>query len=136
MKRLDEQGADALVPIREPVNKFPDFVRYWVQRLATLCPRLGKLKTAEIPCQPNSLPIRAFLGKTIAGANATPVSFTAASRRTGRDRRTVGLILEAVHSLKHIEEAHAAVGHLRLKVELRCRGPALAFEPVHLVKDI
>ncbi len=25
MKRLDEQGADALVQIREPVNKFPDF---------------------------------------------------------------------------------------------------------------
>ena len=33
MKRVDEQGADALVQIREPVNKFPHFVRYAVQRL-------------------------------------------------------------------------------------------------------
>ncbi|MCZ6654466.1 MAG: helix-turn-helix domain-containing protein [Planctomycetota bacterium] len=36
MSRLDEQGADALVQIREPVNRFPDFVRYAVQRLKTL----------------------------------------------------------------------------------------------------
>jgi DNA-directed RNA polymerase specialized sigma24 family protein len=28
MKRVDEQGPDALVQLREPVNKFPDFVRY------------------------------------------------------------------------------------------------------------
>jgi len=36
MKRLDEEGADALVQLREPVNRFPDFVRYVVQRLRTL----------------------------------------------------------------------------------------------------
>ncbi len=42
MKRLDEEGPDALVQIREPVNKFPDFIRYAVQRLKTLCPTLGK----------------------------------------------------------------------------------------------
>ena len=35
MKRLDEEGPDALVQLREPVNKFPDFVRYAVQ-LSTL----------------------------------------------------------------------------------------------------
>ncbi len=51
MKRLDEQGADALVQIREPVNKFPDFVRYAVQRLKTLCPTLGKVKMAEMLCR-------------------------------------------------------------------------------------
>jgi predicted RNA polymerase sigma factor len=28
LKRVDEQGPDALVQLREPVNKFPDFVRY------------------------------------------------------------------------------------------------------------
>ena len=33
MKRIDEQGPDALLQLREPVNKFPDFVRYIVQRL-------------------------------------------------------------------------------------------------------
>ncbi len=51
MKRLDEQGANALVQIREPVNKFPDFFRYAVQRLKTLCPTLGKVKMAEILCR-------------------------------------------------------------------------------------
>jgi len=48
MKRLDEKGADALVQLPGPVNKFPDFVRYAVQRLQTLCPTLGKKKPAEV----------------------------------------------------------------------------------------
>ena len=29
MRRLDEQWPEALVRIGEPVNKFPDFIRYW-----------------------------------------------------------------------------------------------------------
>ncbi len=51
MRRLDEQGADALVHISEPVNKFPDFVRYSVQRLKTLCPAPGKVKIAGALCR-------------------------------------------------------------------------------------
>ncbi len=51
MSRLDEQGADALIQNREPVNRFPDFVRYAVQRLKTLCPTLGKVKIAEVLCR-------------------------------------------------------------------------------------
>jgi len=51
MKRLDEEGPDALVRIQEPVNKFPDFVRYAVQRLRALCPGLGKVKIAQILCR-------------------------------------------------------------------------------------
>jgi putative transposase len=47
IKRADEQGPDALVQLREPVNKFPDFVRYVVQQLKILCPTLGKKKIAE-----------------------------------------------------------------------------------------
>lgn len=47
-KRLDEDGAAALLRTREPVNKFPEFVRYIVQRLQTLCPRLGKVKIAQV----------------------------------------------------------------------------------------
>ncbi len=37
MSRLDERGADSLVQSREPVNRFPDFVRYAVQRLKAFC---------------------------------------------------------------------------------------------------
>jgi len=51
MKRIDEEGPDALVQIREPVNRFPDFVRYAVQRLKTLCPTLGKVKIAQVLCR-------------------------------------------------------------------------------------
>jgi transposase InsO family protein len=48
LKCIDEDGSSALVQLREPVNKFPDFVRYIVQRLKTLCPALGKVKLAHI----------------------------------------------------------------------------------------
>ena len=48
LKRVDEQGPNALVQLREPVNKFPDFVRYLVQQLKALCPMLGKVKIAQI----------------------------------------------------------------------------------------
>ena len=51
IKRVDEDGPDALVQIREPANKFPDFVRYAVQRLKALCPTLGKAKIAEMLCR-------------------------------------------------------------------------------------
>ncbi len=48
MRRLDEAGPDALVQLPEPVNKFPDFVRYNVQRLKSLCPSMGKGKIAGV----------------------------------------------------------------------------------------
>jgi putative transposase len=48
MKRLNEEGPQALVQLREPVNKFPEFMRYAVQRLKTLCPSMGKVKIAQI----------------------------------------------------------------------------------------
>ena len=51
MKRIDDQGAKALLQLREPVNKFPDFVRYIVQRLKTLSPSMGKVKIAETLCR-------------------------------------------------------------------------------------
>lgn len=48
MKRLDEEGPNALVQLRTPANKFPDFVRYAVQRLRRLCPSMGKVKIAQV----------------------------------------------------------------------------------------
>ena len=50
LKRIDEDGFSALVQLREPVNKFPDFVRHIVCRLKVLCPSLGKVKIAQ--CSP------------------------------------------------------------------------------------
>ncbi len=51
MARIDEEGPSALLRIPQPVNKFPDLVRYIVQRLRLLCPRLGKVKIAEMLCR-------------------------------------------------------------------------------------
>ena len=47
MKRVDEDGPDALVQMNSPVNRFPEFVRHAVQRLKTLCPSMGKVKIAQ-----------------------------------------------------------------------------------------
>jgi len=47
MKRLDEGGESALVQLVEPVNKFPEFVRYLVRGLKVLCPFMGKVKIAQ-----------------------------------------------------------------------------------------
>ena len=48
MGRVDEEGPAALVQLPVPVNKFPDLVRYLVQRLKTLCPMLDKVKIAQV----------------------------------------------------------------------------------------
>ena len=48
LKRIDEDEPNALVQLRQPVNRFPDFIRYIVQRLRTLCPSLGKRKIAQM----------------------------------------------------------------------------------------
>jgi putative transposase len=47
-KRLDEQGPAALLRTPVPVNKFPEFVGHVVRRLQVLCPRLGKVKIAQV----------------------------------------------------------------------------------------
>jgi len=50
-RRLDEEGPRAIVQIRDPVNKFPDFVAYIVRRLKVLCPSMGKAKIAQVLCR-------------------------------------------------------------------------------------
>ena len=47
-QRLDDDGPDALVQTREPVNRFPEFVGYLVQRLKVLCPRIGTRRIARV----------------------------------------------------------------------------------------
>jgi len=43
LKRLKMENAQ----LKQPVNKFPDFVRYMVKRFKALCPDLGKKKIAQ-----------------------------------------------------------------------------------------
>jgi len=47
MKRLDEEGPVALVQMREPVNRFPDFVGHVVRSLKILCPTMRKVRIAQ-----------------------------------------------------------------------------------------
>jgi putative transposase len=49
--RLDEGGPRAILQLRVPVNRFPDFVGYIVRRLKVLCPFLGKARIAQILCR-------------------------------------------------------------------------------------
>jgi transposase InsO family protein len=47
-RRVDEEGEGALTRISEPVNKFPDFVRYLVKQLKVLLPTMGKARIAQV----------------------------------------------------------------------------------------
>jgi putative transposase len=47
-QRLDDEGPDALVQVREPVNRFPELVGYLVRRLRVLCPRMGSRRIARV----------------------------------------------------------------------------------------
>ena len=47
-QRLDDEGPDALVQVREPVNRFPELVSYLVRRLRALCPRMGSRRIARV----------------------------------------------------------------------------------------
>ena len=48
LRRIDEEGESALVQLSEPVNRFPDFVRYLVRQLKALCPTMGKVRIAQV----------------------------------------------------------------------------------------
>jgi len=47
-QRLDDEGPDALVQVREPVNRFPELVNYMLRRLRVLCPRMGSRRIARV----------------------------------------------------------------------------------------
>jgi transposase InsO family protein len=51
LARIDKRGQDALLQLPVPVNRYPDFVRYLVQRLKTLCPTMGKVRIADTLCR-------------------------------------------------------------------------------------
>jgi putative transposase len=47
MQRRDEDGPGALLKTPKPVNRYPDHLRYLVQRLKVLCPCMGARKIAQ-----------------------------------------------------------------------------------------
>ena len=65
MKRVDEEGPDALLQLHQPVNRFPELVRYLVQRLKVLCPTMGKVKMAQTFCRPGLRPDPTTVGRIL-----------------------------------------------------------------------
>jgi putative transposase len=47
-RRLDDEGPAALIQLREPVNRFPEFVGYLVRRLKVHSPSLGSRRIARL----------------------------------------------------------------------------------------
>jgi putative transposase len=74
-----------LVALREPVNKFPEFVHYMVRRLRALCPTMGKVKIAQTLARAGL-----HLGATTVGrilkehSRPVPVERAAANTATAR----------------------------------------------------
>jgi putative transposase len=48
MRRVDEEGENALIRLTEPVNKFPDFVHFIVRQLKLFFPDMGRDRIACI----------------------------------------------------------------------------------------
>ena len=48
LRRLDEQGPDALVQTHHPINRYPEFVAHLVQQLKTTLPTMGKVRAADM----------------------------------------------------------------------------------------
>ena len=47
-EKVSNAADNCLGSFREPINKFPQYVRYLVQQIKVLCPVLGKLKISQI----------------------------------------------------------------------------------------
>jgi transcriptional regulator with XRE-family HTH domain len=78
-RRVDEQGPHAFVQLSEPVNRFPDFVRYIVRRLKALCPSMGKVGIARILARAGLHPAATTVGQILKGDQPCPDQATTAS---------------------------------------------------------
>ena len=91
LKRLDEQGPQALVQLRTPVNRFPDCVAYVVQRLKALCPSMGKVKIAETLSRAGLHLGATTVGRMLKG----PGKVVDAASAKSRDESTAGRVVTA-----------------------------------------
>ena len=82
-QRVDD---DTLIHSQTPVNRFPDFVRYTVQRIKLLCPTMGKRKIADTLARASI-----HIGKTTVGRilKEKPAQAPEPSEDSGRSCRIV-----------------------------------------------
>ena len=114
LKRLDETDC-GLVSLREPVNRFPDFVRQVVQQLKCVCPTMGKVRIAQLLArtglQLSPSTVRRFLRQPIGprrgptegsstrqNANLHDQSVSADASKAGR-----AIVAKRLHHVWHID---------------------------------
>ena len=87
LRRVDEEGESGLIQTSEPVNKFPEFVRYLVKQLKVLLPTTGKARIAQVLARAGL-----HLGVTTVGRmlrETDPIPEDVASSLVVMDTRTV-----------------------------------------------
>jgi putative transposase len=95
MRRLDEPGPKPLVRLGGPVNKFPEFVAYIVQRLKTLCPTLGKRRIAQT---------LARAGLHLSATTVTRMLKTTPQRAPGKGPATLrGVRARRINQIWHVD---------------------------------
>ncbi|MHC4819907.1 MAG: transposase [Planctomycetota bacterium] len=88
-RRLDEEGERGLLQISEPVNKFPDFVRYLVRQLKTLFPAMGKVRIAQVLARAGLHLGATTVGRILKESEPTPQDTTALELEIVTARRVI-----------------------------------------------
>ncbi len=83
-RRLEEEGPRALVQLRQPVNRFPDLVRYVVQQLKALCPTMGKRMLARVLARAGLHVGTTTVGRILKEKPVPPPTETEQAEATGR----------------------------------------------------
>ncbi len=109
LKRIDEPVSGGYLTLREPVNRFPDFVRQVVQQLRLLSPTMGKVRIAQalaragLRLSPSS--VRQFLSQSprpTRGPN-TPTESEHCAGASTKDTSTRSIVAKRPNHVWHID---------------------------------
>jgi len=114
---LSDRPHDALVQLRQPVNRLLDFVRYVVQGLKTLCPTMGNRMLAQTLARAGLHLGRTTVGRILKEKPVPPPQTTKQAESSG-------------HAVTAKRPDH--VWHIDLKVVPSGAGPWCAWPPFAL----
>jgi len=108
MRRLDEDGEEALVRLPVPVNRFPDFVGVVVQQLRATCPLLGKVRIAQMLARAGLALSASTVKRALARAPAEKPTPPGTTDRIASDHKQTGASKRAVtasrpHHVWHVD---------------------------------
>ncbi len=101
LERIDESGPALLVQAREPVNKFPDLVRYLVRRLKVLCPFMGRKRIAQTLTRAGLHLSTSTVGRMLKDRGRDP-EHPAEAEATATTKHTVGLRTVTARRPNHV----------------------------------